>query len=85
MVIRQFRLLTIAREVMDESGTLEEAAAALGTHPFVAEKAWNQARKFNMETLTSIYRRLLAMDEAAKTGVMPLDLALDTFIVELTR
>lgn len=85
MVIRQFRLLTIAREVMEESGTLEEAAAALGTHPFVAEKAWNQARKFNMETLTSIYRRLLVMDEAAKTGIMPLDLALDTFIVELTR
>lgn len=85
MVIRQFRLLTIAREVMDEGGTLNEAASALGTHPFVAEKAWNQARKFSMETLTSIYRRLLAMDEAAKTGVMPLDLALDTFIVELTR
>lgn len=85
MVIRQFRLLTIAREVMEESGTLEEAAAALGTHPFVAEKAWNQARKFNMETLTAIYHRLLAMDEAAKTGLMPLELALDTLIVELTR
>ncbi|GAB4485914.1 MAG: DNA polymerase III subunit delta [Anaerolineales bacterium] len=85
MVIRQFRLLTIAREVMDEGGTLNEAAAALGTHPFVAEKAWNQARKFNMETLTAIYRRLLAMDEAAKTGLMPLDWALDTLIVELTR
>ncbi len=85
MVIRQFRLLTIAREVMDEGGALPEAAAALGTHPFVAEKAWNQARKFTMETLTSIYHRLLAMDEAAKTGMMPLDLALDTFIVELTR
>lgn len=85
MVVRQFRLLTIAREVMDENGTLEEAVSALGTHPFVAEKAWSQARKFSMETLTSIYRRLLAMDEAAKTGVMPLDLALDAFIVELTR
>jgi len=85
MVIRQFRLLTIAREVMDEGGTLQEAAAALGTHPFVAEKAWNQARKFSMESLISIYHRLLAMDEASKTGVMPLDLALDTFIVELTR
>jgi DNA polymerase III delta subunit len=70
---------------MDEGGALQEAAAALGTHPFVAEKAWNQARKFSMESLTSIYHRLLAMDEAAKTGVMPLDLALDTFIVELTR
>ena len=85
MVIRQFRLLLIAREVMDEGGTLAEAAQALGAHPFVAEKAWGQARKFSPELLTSIYHRLLAMDEAAKTGVMPLDLALDTFLVELTR
>lgn len=85
MVIRQFRLLTIAREVMDEGGTRDEAAAALGTHPVVAEKAWKQAGKFSMETLTAIYHRLLAMDEAAKTGVMPLDLALDMLIVELTR
>jgi hypothetical protein len=38
-----------------------------------------------MESLASIYRRLLAMDEAAKTGVMPLDVALDTLIVELTQ
>jgi DNA polymerase-3 subunit delta len=85
MVVRQFRLLTIAREVMDEGGTLPEATAALGTHPFVAEKAWNQARKFSMESLTAIYHRLLAMDEASKTGGMPLDAALDMFIVELTR
>lgn len=85
MVIRQFRLLTIAREVMDEGGTRDEAAAALGTHPVVAEKAWKQAGKFSMETLTAIYHRLLAIDEAAKTGVMPLDLALDMLIVELTR
>lgn len=85
MVIRQFRLLTIAREVMDEGGTRDEAVAALGTHLFVAEKAWKQAGKFSMETLTAIYHRLLAMDEAAKTGVMPLDLALDMLIVELTR
>lgn len=85
MIIRQFRLLTIAREVMDEGGTLQEAAAALASHPYVAEKTWVQARQFSMEMLASIYRRLLNMDEAAKTGQMPLDLSLDTFIVELTR
>jgi DNA polymerase-3 subunit delta len=85
LVVRQFRLLTIAREVMDEGGTLQDATAALGTHPFVAEKVWGQARKFSMEALTAIYHRLLAMDEASKTGGMPLDAALDMFIVELAR
>ncbi len=85
MVTRQFRLLIIAREVMDEGGTLSEAAQALATHPFVAEKAWNQARKFSAEALSAIYHRLLAMDESAKTGGMPLDTSLDAFLVELTR
>jgi len=84
MVVRQFRLLTIARDVIDEGGSLQDATQALGMHPFVAEKAYKQARAFSMETLESIYHRLLTMDEAAKTGVMPLDLALDTLIVELT-
>jgi DNA polymerase-3 subunit delta len=84
MVVRQFRLLTIAREVIDEGGSLSDAIEALGIHPFPAEKAYKQARSFAMETLESIYHRLLLMDEAAKTGAMPLDLALDTLIVELT-
>jgi DNA polymerase-3 subunit delta len=83
MVVRQFRLLLIARDVIDEGGTLAEVTEALGMHPFVAEKAFKQARAFSMETLDAIYHRLLAMDEAAKTGLMPLDLALDTLIVEL--
>ncbi|GAB4500783.1 MAG: hypothetical protein Fur0035_03230 [Anaerolineales bacterium] len=85
MVTRQFRLLLIAREVMDEGGGLPEATQALATHPFVAEKAWNQARKFSAGALLAIYHRLLAMDEAAKTGGMPLDASLDAFLVELTR
>jgi len=85
MVVRQFRLLLLAREVMDEGGTLQEAASALGVHPFVAEKVWGQARKFPAESLRGIHHRLLGMDEAAKTGGMPLDVGLDVFLVELTR
>lgn len=84
MVVRQFRLLLIAREVMDEGGVLQEVTEALGAHPYVAEKVFKQARTFPMDMLEAIYHRLLAMDEAAKTGVMPLDMALDTFIVEAT-
>jgi len=84
MVVRQFRLLTIAREVIEEGGTLSEVTEALGVHPFVAEKAFKQARAFTLDTLTTIYHRLLAMDEAAKTGGMPLEASLDMLIVELT-
>jgi DNA polymerase III subunit delta len=84
MVVRQFRLLTIARDVIDEGGTLPEVTEVLGVHPFVAEKSFKQARAFTIDTLSAIYHRLLAMDEAAKTGGMPLDASLDMLIVELT-
>lgn len=85
LVLRQFRLLLQAREVMDEGGNLPEVTAALGQHPFVAEKIFGQARRFSMDSLRGIYRHLLVMDESAKTGVMTLDLSLETFVVELTR
>lgn len=83
MIVRQFRLLTIARDVLDEGGTLPEITEALGLHPFVAEKSAKQARTFSMQALESIYHRLLAMDEAGKSGGMPLDASLDMLIMEL--
>ena len=83
MVVRQFRLLTLARDEMDAGGTLQEVTEALGVHPYVAEKSFNQARSFTLETLKGIYHRLLLMDEAAKTGGMPLEASLDILIMEL--
>ena len=63
----------------------EEVARALGVHPFVAEKTTGQARSFTLPVLEKIYHRLLEIDEGAKTGQATLDLALDTFVVELTH
>lgn len=85
MVIRQFRLLLMAREVLDSHGGKVEVTKALGVHPFVAEKTTGQARHFNILVLEKIYHRLLEIDEGVKTGQFSLDLALDTLVVELTR
>jgi DNA polymerase III subunit delta len=85
MVIRQFRLLIQAREILDNRGNQNDVARALGVHPFVAEKAAQQAARFSIESLEYIYRKLLAIDEGVKTSQVTLDLALDTLVVELTR
>ncbi len=85
MVIRQFRLLLQAREVVDARGMVPDVQEALGVHPFVAEKVYAQAKRFTMPTLEAIYHRLLEMDEAAKTGQVTLDLALDVFVGELGK
>jgi DNA polymerase-3 subunit delta len=85
MVIRQFRLLLQAKEILEDRGSKFEVQQTLGLHEFVAGKITDQARRFTMPALESIYHKLLEMDEGAKTSQVPLDLALDTFIVELTR
>jgi DNA polymerase-3 subunit delta len=83
MVVRQFRLLVQAREILDGRGNKDDVARALGVHPYVAEKTSGQAGRFTMESLENIYRGLLVIDERVKTGQVTLDLALDTLIVEL--
>lgn len=83
MVIRQFRLLIQAREILDGRGNQSDVARALGVHPFVAEKATQQAARFSIESLEAIYHQLLKIDEGVKTSQMTLELAMDTLVVEL--
>jgi len=85
MVVRQFRLLLQARELLDAGAGIPEVQKALGLHEFVAQKVTNQAKRFSLSALESIYHKLLEIDEGAKTSQVPLDLALDTLAVELTR
>ena len=85
MVVRQFRLLLQAREVLDAHGDKNDVAHALGVHPFVAEKTTGQANRFSLASLENIYHKLLEIDEAVKTSQITLELALDTLVVELTN
>lgn len=83
MVIRQFRLLLQAREVMDGGGGQDDIARELHVHPFVAGKLTNQAREFSLKGLEDIYHRFLDLDEGIKTGQVTIELALDMLVVEL--
>jgi DNA polymerase-3 subunit delta len=83
MIIRQFRLLLIAREVIENRGGKRDVERALGVHPFVAGKAFDQAQRFTLPGLENIYHRLLEIDEAAKTGKMSLDVGMELLVVEL--
>jgi DNA polymerase III subunit delta len=85
MITRQFRLLLMAREILDEGGNTQTVQHDLGQHPFVAEKLVKQAGRFSMNRLVTIYHRLLELDKSMKTSQMTPDLAIETFIVELAR
>ncbi len=85
MIIRQFRLTLLAREVLDRRGGQPEAEKALGLRGYPAQKALEHARRFSMPALERVYHRLLEIDEAAKTGRMPLELGMELLVAELTR
>jgi len=84
MIVRQFRLLIQAREILDEGGSAKQIEDDMRQHPFVAKKLAEQARRFSMARLEAIYRRLFEMDEAMKTSQVSLELSLDTFIASLS-
>lgn len=84
MVVRQFRLLLLAREVIDRGGGVQDVARELSVHPFVAEKITSQARHFTIPVLEKVHHRLLDMDEGVKTGQIQGDLALDTMVAVFT-
>jgi DNA polymerase-3 subunit delta len=84
MIVRQFRLMLLAREVLDAGGRQAEAEKALGLKGYPAQKALEHARRFSMTGLERVYHRLLEIDEAAKTGRMPLELGMEILVAELT-
>lgn len=83
MVVRQFRLLSQAREILDSGGSEDGIRSQLNLHPWVAQKITAQARQFSLQALDRIYQQLLKIDLDGKSGGMPVDLALDMFIARL--
>lgn len=80
MIIRQFRLLILAREYLDAGGAPRQTAQVIGVHPFVGEKITAQVRAFSIEQLERIYHYLLETDLGIKTGKVDGVLALDLLI-----
>ncbi|MEJ2706719.1 MAG: DNA polymerase III subunit delta [Anaerolineales bacterium] len=85
MIVRQFRLLLLAREIMDAGGSKDEIARKLKLFPFVADKMSAQARSFTIFTLESVFKQLLDIDEAMKTGQIEGELALETLVAAFTN
>lgn len=83
-IVYQFRLLLLAREILDEGGGQEDVIRRLGIHPYAAKMAVEHARRFTLTDLEEIYHRLLELDEAMKTGMMEGELALDLLVTELS-
>jgi DNA polymerase-3 subunit delta len=85
MMVRQFRLLLLAKEYLSAGGYPGGMADAIGVHKFVAQKLAQQSRAFSLEQLEGIYRALLDNDLKIKTGRIKPELALDLLVARLAK
>lgn len=84
MIVRQFRLMLQAKELLEGRTSENDISQTLGLHPFPTKKICEQARAFTLPTLERIYHRLLDYDADMKTGRVDSAAALDTLVVSLT-
>jgi DNA polymerase III subunit delta len=91
-IVYQFRLLIMAREILDEGGSQADVIRIIIELPFKPQRiketpariAAQTAQNFKISELDSIYHRLLDADEAMKTSAMEGELALDLLVTELS-
>ncbi|MCY3779445.1 MAG: DNA polymerase III subunit delta [Chloroflexi bacterium] len=85
MIVRQFRLLLMTRDHLDRGGAPQAAsiAKAVGAHRYTAGKLAVQARRFRVEQLDAILKRLQRYDQDMKTGRIEPRLALDLLVTSL--
>ena len=83
MVVRQFRLLIQAKEILESGGNTQNITKMLHIHAFVAGKLAYQSRQFTQQALEEVYHKLVDIDEAIKTSQIETRLALDTLIASL--
>jgi DNA polymerase-3 subunit delta len=88
-LVGHFRGLLLCREMLNDKMTEDEIAKMLAKdpfkmHPYRAQKLTAQARRFTIESLHATYKRLLHYDEQIKTGQMQPELAMESFIAELS-
>jgi DNA polymerase III subunit delta len=85
MIIRQFRLLLLAKEHLTSGGSPQALSTVLGIHNYPAEKAGKQSRSFTILQLERIYRLLQEYDWKMKTGRIEPILALDLLVASLGK
>ncbi|HEY8393572.1 MAG TPA: DNA polymerase III subunit delta [Thermaerobacter sp.] len=84
LIARQFRILAHARLLMDRGATYHHLQERLGLHPFVARKAWQQARRLGQHEGLHALEAILETDVAIKQGKWPERLALERLVLVLT-
>jgi len=87
MLARQIRILLAARSLLDENprANKQDLATALSLHPFAAQKAMDQAKKFTLTDLKQVHDLFFEYDRRMKSGGIDAGLAVDLITTELLK
>lgn len=83
MIVRQFRLLLLVKEALQE-GPASAVAEKLHESNFVVQKIIPQSKRFTMEELEHIYHALYDMDGDVKRGNITPEVGLELIFFENT-
>jgi DNA polymerase-3 subunit delta len=83
LLVGHWRRLIQARAARDRGEDLGTLQRRLADHPFVVERAYQQAARFDAAELERGFRELYRLEEMIKLGELDARLALEGFVLEL--
>lgn len=83
MLAYQFRVLVKLKDLIERGVPFYELAKKSGLHPFVVKKSSYQLKSFELDKLKSLYKRLLDVNVAVKSGKLDELIALDLLLSEV--
>lgn len=84
MLARQVRILLCVQELAAQRMQVEDIATQLKQKPFVIRKALTQIRNYRGTELETFHDRLIAYDQAIKTGRIQAEVALELLVMEMS-
>ncbi|TCS83771.1 DNA polymerase III subunit delta [Tepidibacillus fermentans] len=85
LLAKQFRLMLFAKELSQKGYSNQQIGNHIGVHPYAVQLALQQGRGFSEQELKGIIKKLAEMDFEMKTGKKDKVLALELFLLSLTR
>ncbi|MBI5413663.1 DNA polymerase III subunit delta [Candidatus Peregrinibacteria bacterium] len=68
MIMRQFRIITMIKDLVEQRFSRDQITIKLKLHPFVVSNTISQVRNFSMEQLKRAYKLLIKIDTKLKSG-----------------
>lgn len=68
IVIREFRLLLLAKWLVERKKSKDDLIKSLKVHPFIGGQLYNRTKQFSFTVIKSYLKRLYELEEKIKTG-----------------